>query len=255
MTAAVRNNGWALQYASDALREDKEIVKLAVKKTPESLKYAKGGLNQDKDCLVAAGIWIDEEAHEEKKNLNDNAKRFVLSTKFSLAEGSTSTATLFAHLLNRHSYFKESVIYSPNAWDKNTCDPNWTDIDHPCRGTFGTCQMERELKIGVPQEHKCCWRYSFRWQLMKAKRSGGTMYQLQEPMGLGNGQKIETEMAEEVGIKVIRVHWSEREEPMNFSDIDRLVEMEKEWRWYRRTWYTGFGNFTSPVWDVRLRRN
>ena len=38
--AAVQDNGWALEYASDELRTDREIVLAAIQKDGRILKYA-----------------------------------------------------------------------------------------------------------------------------------------------------------------------------------------------------------------------
>ena len=62
----------------------------------------------------------------------------------------------------------------------------------------------------------CCRRYSFRSQLQEAKDTGGCMIHLVETdpsiqygkiedATLGNGQKIELEMAQSIGTKVFQV--------------------------------------------------
>merc|ERR1712157_529701 len=86
----------------------------------------------------------------------------------SLGEETSTTATIFSLLMKEHPYFKHYNVYFPNAYDKSTCDPNWTDIKHPCRGTFDTCLMPEQFKTGLPIERKSCWRYSFRYQLERA---------------------------------------------------------------------------------------
>ena len=87
-------------------------------------------------------------------------------------------------------------VYAPNAFDKKTCDPEWTNFDWPCRGTKDTCMgwlnnnneddgggdldsryMNVLTKDGHPTDD-CCWRYSFRSQLQEAKETGGFMLQL-----------------------------------------------------------------------------
>lgn len=57
VSSIVQLNGNALQYASNQLKEDREIVRAAVMQTGVSLKYAKGGLNQDAEMLKASGLW------------------------------------------------------------------------------------------------------------------------------------------------------------------------------------------------------
>ena len=139
------------------------------------------------------------------------------------------------------------VVYLSNAWDKNTCDENWTNIDHPCRGTpttFGKCIFSKD---NVPIEHKCCWRSSFRYQLTKAKESGGFMVQVAEfDFGLqdhvlGNGQQIETELAEQLGVKVFCIYqekwktsvgvwfYSKSSKASISNLIDELVKSAERW--------------------------
>ena len=51
---AVKKSGWALQFASDALKEDLEIVLEAVKQNGYALEYADESLKKDKDILIEA---------------------------------------------------------------------------------------------------------------------------------------------------------------------------------------------------------
>ncbi len=205
--AAVQTDGWALHCASKNLRSDKEVVIVAVKQEPTALKFALGGLNQDPDCLKAAGLFDDNYDTLKLKN----APRIVLSTKFSLGETTTSYATSAALLMQKNPYFASKVVYSPNTWDKNTCDPKWTDINFPCRGTKETCKKYK-FEDNRPVEKECCWRSSYRYQLMRGKETGGFMVQVAEfnedsqKHVLGDGQQIETELAEQVGLKVFRVY-------------------------------------------------
>ncbi len=230
--AAIQQNGDALQYASEALRSDKEVVITATKQNPTALKFALGGLNQDPDCLQAAGLFHD---NYDTLKLN-NAPRIVLSTKFSLGEKTTSYATKVALLMKKNPYFASKVVYSPNTWDKNTCDPNWTDITFPCRGTKETCQ-KYEFKDNLPVEKECCWRSSYRYQLMRGKETGGFMVQVAEfdnsyeveKHVLGNGQQIETELAQQVGLKVFRVYQQlEKSRPVFFYNISALYGLNSE---------------------------
>jgi len=58
--AAVRQHGWALEYADESLKKDKEIVMAAVKQHGYSLKYADKIFRKDKDFIKAAeGMEID----------------------------------------------------------------------------------------------------------------------------------------------------------------------------------------------------
>ena len=262
--AAVTQDGLALQYASNELRSDKGIVMAAISCKPEALKYSLNGLNQDEDCWKAANLLHHEEGGSEgnvggdiilglklwkrnhnttkSNNNNNNAAtknptQIVLSTKFSLSEESNSNATTFTVVLNQTKYFNDHdthhrnfIVYSPNAFTKQTCDPSWTSIDWPCRGTIDTCRMmmmvnSKEEKNNPKQTsgtaaptadtllptNSSCWRYSYRYHLQQAKKSGGFMIQVVDYDNttkkhvLGDGQKIETIMANEVGIQVFRV--------------------------------------------------
>ena len=168
-----------------------------------------GKLNQDRDCLVAAGIWNSGQYGNYSENISSSSNdekrpKIVLSTRFSLNEESSATATSFAVLPNEEEFEEDKLVqtqfrvYSPNAYNKSSCDPSWTNMAWPCRGTFDTCCMEdKSAKTGAPTE-KSCWRYSFRYQLEEAKRSNGFMIQVIElDRGVhltGKGEAIETIM-------------------------------------------------------------
>lgn len=230
--AAVEQEGQALQYASDELRLMKEVVLAAVKQNPVSLKYALGGLNQDHECLAMAGLFDDR-----YDKLSDaNATRAVMSTKFSLGWYTPDYATKLALLLKKNPFFRDIIVYFPNSWNKNTCDPEWTNINHPCRGTFETCGKPAELKIGVPKEKESCWRYSFRYQLEKAKETGGFMIQVAEYLRdegrhtLGHGQHIETELAKQVGVKIFRIYQNPADPFSNVEDdLKGFIKCVKSW--------------------------
>lgn len=281
MLVVLKANGMCLKNASRRLRGDKDYVLAAAKMSPAALKFALDGLNQNPDCLVAAGIWDAERYDKENQR-----PIIVLSTRFSLDEGSSSTATDFTVLLKRNPYIKTERkfnVYSPNAFDKKSCDPNWTDSDWPCRGTFETCQMEESLK-GDPTDASC-WRYSFRNKLEKAARNknggsstgrGGCMIQVVEFLKtdspgkhgghyeLGKGQGIELEMAQDVGTKVFQIYQPTKlamsfkdspptkSKPLYFSpqDINKFVEEQL------KPWYEGDCTDSDQVRDseqVRVR--
>ena len=226
--AAVSQAGQALQFASHPLRADKDVVLAAVSNKPEVLKYALGGLNQDEDCWKAAKLYIDEHPQdsigaEKEKNKSRLPKKLghtqiVLSTKFSLNDQCNANATTFTVVLNKTTYFtsqnrkKNFIVYSPNAFSKSTCDPNWTSLEWPCRGTLTTCRkQDPSQKKDIAPTNDSCWRYSFRCHLDHAKQTNGFMIQVvdydsnKKRHVLGDGQKIEIIMAFEVGIKVFRV--------------------------------------------------
>ena len=50
MIAAVKHNGWVLEYASEALRADREVVMIAVNINGLALEYASDVLRQIRCC-------------------------------------------------------------------------------------------------------------------------------------------------------------------------------------------------------------
>jgi hypothetical protein len=197
-------------------------------------------------------LWNEDYETRQRKMSDDDRRKAVLSTKFSLHEDSQSTVTEFTRLLNDHPYFQEGNfdIYSPNAYMKGTCDPQWTRMEWACRGSYETCKKEPGLKTGRPHA-ACCWRYSFRWHLEQTKEMHGFMIQVVDieqvrkvdrgknyEYVLGDGQKIETVMAKEVGTKVFRIYRPralDREnrrqlfQPFRDKHIDILVKHVEGW--------------------------
>ena len=100
----------------------------------------------------------------------------ILSVKFSLFEKSTTYATEFASTLKCGPYLGEFETYNPNAWSRKSCDPDYTNISGPCRGTSETCGFtdDTNCKDGRP-----CWtsrwRFAFRFYLQWCKNTGGFM--------------------------------------------------------------------------------
>eukprot|EP00548_Thalassiothrix_antarctica_P002541 CAMPEP_0194154432 /NCGR_PEP_ID=MMETSP0152-20130528/60617_1 /TAXON_ID=1049557 /ORGANISM="Thalassiothrix antarctica, Strain L6-D1" /LENGTH=482 /DNA_ID=CAMNT_0038860537 /DNA_START=16 /DNA_END=1461 /DNA_ORIENTATION=+ len=228
---ALKKDGNSLQFAGDILRKDRNIVLAAIRKTPEALKFAEPPLNQDHELLIVAGLF--DEGHD----INNKEVLIVLSTRFSLAKESSPTATQFALLLKENLFIQKQKfhVYSPNSWMKSTCDLKWTDINHLCRGDFITCEMkDADLKRGVPQERKTCWRVSFRYQLKKAEERKGFMvqvveyYKKEDKHILGDGQSIETEIAELVNCKVFRAY-QPYDDTFDEYNIKEIVSKIKEW--------------------------
>ena len=52
--AAVTRWGWALEYASDGLRGDKEVVMAAVAQNGGALQFASAELRADEEVVMAA---------------------------------------------------------------------------------------------------------------------------------------------------------------------------------------------------------
>ena len=124
---------------------------------------------------------------------------------------------IFTNMLKSQQYIRSGnfKVYAPNAFDKQSCDPNWTDVDHPCRGTKATCRYANVITDSGLPTNDCCWRYSFRNQLKEAKATGGFLLQLVESENpsdkfmapeLGKGQEIERRMAQNLHMKIFRVY-------------------------------------------------
>lgn len=160
----------------------------AVQSNPDAIKYASETVKRDRQLLVTARMLNTKQQHQ-----TPTSRKIVLSTRFSLTPSSHSAATNFTSLFKNHDYIRMSdngystfKVYAPNALNKATCDENWTDFDHPCRGTYYTCKFDHSRKVGRPTDQSC-WRYSYRRQLMEAKSTGGFLLQIIEAEKWGNG--------------------------------------------------------------------
>jgi len=235
--SAVKVNGSALQFAADAIKADKEVVLAAVTTSGPALKFAQNGLNQDEECLKASGLW------DSAPVAYSRAEQAIQSVKFSLAESSTQYATDFALAMKNDPFLKNFKTYNPNAWCKKSCDPNFTDLTHPCRGTVGTCTLTPDQNLSKDKKPcpTSCWRFAFRFHQEECKATKGFMIQVEEKQGLGNGQKIETKMAKQVDLKVFRTYtnvdafqWKEgsryyHRPEFDFNGIDAISKAVQEW--------------------------
>jgi len=179
--------------------------------------------------------------------------------KFSLAEMSTQYATDFALEMKKDPFLKNFKTYNPNAWCKKSCDPKFINMQHPCRGTLATCTIPEEQNLAKDTKRPCatsCWRLAFRFHQEECKASNGFMIQVEElcpstrpahpgqsspqveeHQGLGDGQKIETEMAKQVGLKIFRTYTNVVEikptgafwEGYEFNGIDAISKAVQEW--------------------------
>jgi len=221
--AAVRQNGHALKYAAESLKMDREVVLAAVKRDSTTLKYALGGLNQDPEFTKAAGLIDKQEGRVYSKH-----EKAILSNKFSLSQESSSYATYFVKAMRRNEFFQQFKTYNPNAESKKSCDPEITNIMHYCKGTFDTCQFpnSENLAAGRPTKDSC-WRFAYRFHLQESKDTNGFMIQMEEKSGLGNGQKIEAQMAKEVGLKIFRTYTNSTF--VMHGDIENLSQAVQEW--------------------------
>jgi len=199
--AMVSKDGNLLQCISASLRADKDVVLAAATQNGAALKFALEGMNQNPDCLKAAGLFDQEEAHAYERS-----EKVTLSIKFSLGEKCTEYATHFAKGMKEDEFLRQFKAYNPNAWCKKSCDPKFTDKTHKCRGCSSTCVKQNIDPIKKRPSNESCWRFAFRFHQQESKDTGGFMIQVEETQGLGLGQEIETEMAQQVKIKVFRTY-------------------------------------------------
>merc|ERR1712129_38201 len=109
---------------------------------------------------------------------------------------------------------------------------------HPCRGTSSTCGISEAENMDPKTGRPCstsCWRLAFRFHQEECKATKGFMIQVEEPAGLGDGQKIETEMARQVGLKLFRTYTNytlfqyEDGSSYAFDGMAAISKAVKEW--------------------------
>merc|ERR1712129_220036 len=101
----------------------------------------------------------------------------------------TDYASEFALAMKQDPFLRNFKTYNPNAWCKKSCDPKFTDIKHPCRGTTSTCGIPKAENFDPTTQMPCstsCWRLAFRFQQEEAKAKQGFMIQVEEKQGLGD---------------------------------------------------------------------
>ena len=251
--AAVEQNGLTLQCVSPQLCQNKEVVLAAIKSNPDARKYANANLRNQRDILIAAGMFFKENSSTQLIQAQRGStptsatkkKLIVTSTRLTSEPKCHSDAINFISMFQESKYittgnFQLCPLPSNDQNKKNqSCDPQWIDIDHPCRGTQGTCRFDKSLKTGHPSDQSC-WRYALRYHLQESKSVGGFMLLLVErgvlfgPQMLGRGQQIEEDIASRVGIKIFRVY-----RPVNKNsgyelwfdtvDVAKVVAAIRQW--------------------------
>jgi len=197
--AAVDRDGEALQHASRRLRSDKHVVLVAIGSNALALRHAADGLPDDADCLAAASLGEAQAAVSYPRT-----ERVILSIKMG-----TDYATSFVQAMAADPFLGQFRACNPNEWCRRSCDPTFTDASHPCRGTRETCSFAAAAAgLGAGRKGhlwvSSCWRVAFRFHIQECKESIGFMVQVQEKAGLSDGQRIETILAEQVGLKIFR---------------------------------------------------
>ena len=147
--AAVRQNGWSLEYASDELKADKDVVLVATINSTWSLKYASPALRSDKEFVIElvkivgknALEYIDETLQNDADVL-EAAKRHVPFNEdcgfeyYGLNKiiiPATSTCFDARHFL---SY----------TFDRNELEGITVEEGHPLYHSEGNCLIETESK-------------------------------------------------------------------------------------------------------------
>lgn len=222
---AVKTWGPALKFASPRLRQDKEVIGNAMSSVvsggADALRCALPPLNEDPQLLQIAGVnGADPIADADKKGL-------ILSERFSIDAEMSPWGAMFVQefrkeqVRNPRSTLAKFMVYAPNEHAKGFCDKDgyidqFTATGCSCRGVprkRGTpnCCAGDELHDRHSGSHfgksqpKACWRYNYRWHLVQAHHRGGIVLQLKGKGGLGQGQQIEEEIADDVGITVITI--------------------------------------------------
>jgi len=207
---------------------DKDFVLPMVRLDGSLLKFAKDGISQDPDCLKAIGL--GDVTCDNKQYARSEVA--ILSVKFSLSGKVTTFATAFALAMKSDRFLKDFKTHK--VWCKTSCDPMFTNMDHPCRGTLTTCTFPdtwRNFTTDANGKKKpcstSCWRYLFRFHQKECKATNGLMIQVEESEGLGAGQKIETVMAKQLGLKVFRTYTDESIWQNN--TIEKISQSIEEW--------------------------
>lgn len=219
--AAVREDGLNLQHTTEALRADKELVLAAVNRTPAALRFAKGGLQHDPDCRKAAGLCEEEDEEPQYQTPTcQRTERVVLSVKFGTAEEVTPYARAFAQAMSRDNILGQFQTYEPNSWGKRSADhaapasafesaanAYASILATPLFSNDGGALSTRQPSgASVEARPPGRWRQAFRQFVEECKASGGFMVQAEERSGLGAGQRIEMNIADQLGLKVFRTY-------------------------------------------------
>jgi len=206
--AAVREDGFNLQHTTEVLRADKELVLAAVTRTHAALRFAKGGLQHDPDCRKAAGL-CEEVDEEPQIPTHQRTERVVVSVKFGTAEQVTPYAQAFAQALSKDHILGQFQTYEPNSWGKRSADHMSSVFENAANAyasIMATPLVSTDSGASVEARPPGRWRSAFRQYVEECKASGGFMVQAEERSGLGAGQRIEMNIAEQLGLKVFRTY-------------------------------------------------
>ena len=141
----VQNDGLALEFASDELKNDKEIVLLAISQYGEALYYASDELRNDKEIVMAA-IKQDGEVLEYASNELRKDKEFILQVvaistyacKYSLLEGYKN----FNEVVEKEG---EEFLFS--CWNNKEAKTRLQVANHP-----NFLPTEEQIEVGLKDQ-------------------------------------------------------------------------------------------------------
>jgi hypothetical protein len=119
MLAAVENDGWALQHASDDLQDDRDIVLAAVTNFGHSLSWASPRLRDDRDVVLAAVAQCGIALMYASSNLRDDRDVVLAAVKqnhFALGYASLELRSDKEILRILNSLWGISSIDCPDPW-------------------------------------------------------------------------------------------------------------------------------------------
>jgi len=218
----VRSTGRALEFAKDHIKADREVVRAAVRTTPTALKFAKGRCSRD------SGIMMESGKEEYEQHFYDRKEQAILS----VGSHSTDYAINFAVLLKRNPFFRQFKTYKLNALREDCCDPVLTNTSTPCQGAASACGFEETQNLVVeapsgektPSKQSCS---SFQFHLEECQATQGFMIQVQDKHGLDDGQRMETEMAQQRNVKIFRTMTTS--EDVGDQQITVLEQAIQDW--------------------------
>jgi len=176
------------EYANEDSQSDRDKTIRAVRKDGNALQHATDAHRADPEIVKAAvsqnGLALRFATGGLKQEvellkaagfldagnfLSERPEKAILSLDCSLAETSTGYAAAFVLEMRRDGFLRQFKAYQPDLW----CEP-----DH---GLSSRSQME------------------------KSKATNGFMIQIEEMQGLGDRQKLEKDIAKDIGLKVFHV--------------------------------------------------
>lgn len=157
----------------------------------------------------------------ERERKYGRKEKIIISERFDIMPAASQWPAAVISGLREDDFFKDFQIYDPNNFCKDSCDPDFINFDHLCRGeSVGpNCCAKRNPDTKGKPTTKSCWRFSFRWHQDECEKTNGFMIQLMALLNdfhddvevedvdweLGAGQMIETDMANRANLKVFRV--------------------------------------------------